>query len=264
METIEVPAPTAWPLVLAVGVAFIFAGLLTNVSVSVLGIVLALAGCVGWFQEVFPREHEEAVPVAPEDRQVTTERRVVERLAVAPEQVRAWLPVETYPVSAGGRAAGPSIAMAVLASGYGLVTAGSVWYPINLRGRGLCAVTAGARAIKCLSSGQLCHRSGRVVWSTLIGLLHGAMLPMLPRRPIPARRRDRPGDVDGPLHRFWALNLLLASRIDWFWFAVSAGRLRRRRRASSFGIHRNRRSRTPFVLRADRAPGTMAPEETRS
>ena len=35
--TILMPAPTAWPFVLAVGVALIFAGLLTGAAVSVLG-----------------------------------------------------------------------------------------------------------------------------------------------------------------------------------------------------------------------------------
>ena len=44
-----------------------FAGLLTSASVSVLGAVLALAGCVGWFREVFPHEHEETVPVVPKN-----------------------------------------------------------------------------------------------------------------------------------------------------------------------------------------------------
>ena len=53
------PAPTAWPFVLAFGFTLLFAGLLTKQSVSVLGAVLALAGCVGWFREVFPREHED-------------------------------------------------------------------------------------------------------------------------------------------------------------------------------------------------------------
>src|SRR5882724_7496704 len=101
MTTIEVPAPTAWPVVLAVGFTLMFAGLLMSPSVTVLGAVLAVAGCVGWFREVLPHDHEEEVPVAPEDRQVTTERRVVDRLAIAPEQLRAWLPVRTYPVSAG-------------------------------------------------------------------------------------------------------------------------------------------------------------------
>src|ERR1700693_5961621 len=98
---IEVPASTAWPLVLAFGFTLLFAGLLTSASVSVLGAVLAIAGCVGWFREVLPHEREEVVPVVPDDLSVTTERRLVERLPVAPEQVRAWLPIETYPISAG-------------------------------------------------------------------------------------------------------------------------------------------------------------------
>ena len=60
---IEVPAPTAWPLVLAFGFTLLFAGLVTSLSVSLLGAVLSVAGCVGWFCEVFPHEHEEVVPV---------------------------------------------------------------------------------------------------------------------------------------------------------------------------------------------------------
>src|SRR5258706_15510912 len=98
---IEAPAPTAWPFVLAFGFTLMFAGLLTSASVSVLGVVLAVAGCVGWFREVFPHEHEEIVPVVFEEHRITTERRVVERVPVAPDLVRAWLPLETYPVSAG-------------------------------------------------------------------------------------------------------------------------------------------------------------------
>jgi len=130
---IEVPAHTAWPPVLAFGFALVFAGLLTSASVSVLGAVLTIAGCAGWFREVFPHEHEEVVPVARGDVSVATARRFVERLPAAPEQLRAWLPVETYPISAGvkGGLAG-SVAMAVLACAYGLLKTGSIWYPINL------------------------------------------------------------------------------------------------------------------------------------
>ena len=43
-ETIHLPAPTAWPLVLAFGFTALFAGLVTNPAVSVLGGVLTLAG----------------------------------------------------------------------------------------------------------------------------------------------------------------------------------------------------------------------------
>src|ERR1700693_2970341 len=132
-STIEVPAPTAWPFILALGAALLFAGLVTTMSVSVLGAALALAGCVGWFRAVLPYPQEETVAVVPEDIRLTTDRRVVERIPVLPDQVRAWLPVQTYPVSVGvkGGIAG-SIAMAVLACAYGVLKAGSIWYPINL------------------------------------------------------------------------------------------------------------------------------------
>ena len=66
-------------------------------------------------------------------RVIATTRRVVERVPIAPELVRAWLPIKTYPISAGikGGIVG-GIAMAVLACTYGLLHAGSIWYPINL------------------------------------------------------------------------------------------------------------------------------------
>ncbi len=185
---IEVPASTAWPLVLAFGFTLLFAGLVTSVSVSILGAVLSVAGCVGWFREVFPHQREEAVPVAPEDFQVTTARRVVERVPVAAEQLRVWLPVHTYPISAGvkGGLAG-SVAMAVLACGYGLLKAGSIWYPINLLAAAVYAESlrlgpaqlnafhADAFAIALVLHGLV---------STLVGVLYGAMLPMFAHRPI--------------------------------------------------------------------------------
>src|ERR1700756_433081 len=179
---IEMPASTAWPLVLAFGVTLVFAGLLTSAAVSVLGAVLAISGCVGWFREVFPHEHEEVVTVVAEDLVIATERHLVERLPVAPEQVRAWLPLETYPISAGvkGGLAG-SVAMAVLACTYGVLKVGSIWYPINL-----LAATVYAQSLR-LGPAQLnsfhwhsfaialvLHRIG----SIFVGLLYGAMLPM--------------------------------------------------------------------------------------
>src|SRR5260370_41665184 len=57
---IQLPAQTAWPIVLGFGFTLLFAGLLTDVSVSALGAVLSLAGCVGWVREGLPPEHEGA------------------------------------------------------------------------------------------------------------------------------------------------------------------------------------------------------------
>jgi hypothetical protein len=266
---LEVPASTAWPLVLAFGFTLIFAGLLTSVSVSVLGVVLAAAGCVGWFREVFPHEHEETVPIVFEDHRVTTDRRVVERVPVAPQLVRAWLPLETYPISAGikGGLAG-GVAMAVLACAYGLLKAGSIWYPINL-----LAATVYAQSLK-LGPTQLnsfhadsfaiaivLHSIGSVV----VGLLYGAMLPMFARRPIVLGGLIAPVLWSGLLYSIMQLlNPLLASRINWIWFMASQ---------IAFGViagivvgrqgRVSTRENLPFILRAGiEAPGIIPQRES--
>ena len=223
---IEVPASTAWPFVLAVGFTLLFTGLLTSVSVSVLGAVLALAGCVGWFKEVLPHEHEEVVPIIAEDLRVATERRVVERLPVAADQVRAWLPVQTYPVSAGvkGGLAG-SVAMAVLACAYGALKAGSIWYPINLLAAGFfpAAMTESTAEIAAFHlRAYLIAVPIHLITSLLVGLLYGAMLPMLPRRPILLGGFIAPILWSGLIHSILGIvNPVLDQRIDWLWFVFS-------------------------------------------
>ncbi|MFY9910047.1 MAG: hypothetical protein WCF22_16215 [Candidatus Sulfotelmatobacter sp.] len=266
---IEVPAPTAWPFILAFGAALLFAGLVTSMSISCLGAVLAVAGSVGWFREVFPREHEEVVPVLAEDILLATDRRVVDRLTVLPDQVRAWLPVHTYPISAGvkGGLAG-SIAMAVLACLYGVLKAGSIWYPINL-----LAAVAYRESLR-LGPAQLYsfHADAFAIAfflhggvSIFVGLLYGAMLPMFPRRPILLGGLIAPVLWSGLLYTILGLlNPLLASRIDWPWFMASqvafgivAGLVVVRQ--ASFPTREN----VSFVLRAGiEAPGTMPPRES--
>jgi hypothetical protein len=223
---VELPGPTAWPFVLAFGFTLLFAGLLTSASVSVLGAILAVTGCVGWFRQVFPHEQEEIVPVVAERAAVVTERGVVERLPIAPEQVRAWLPLETYPVSAGikGGWAG-SVAMAVLACTYGLLKTGSIWYPINL-----LAATIHAQAMR-LGPEQLnsFHADSfaiavllHAIGSTAVGLLYGAMLPMFPKRPIVLGGLIAPVLWSGLLYTMLGLlNPMLEQRIDWWWFVAS-------------------------------------------
>src|SRR6202166_4648650 len=75
------PAPTAWPIVLAFGITLLFAGLLTSASVSILGAILAVTGCIGWFRDVLPHEKEERIGVKAEPTVISTPRREVERLA---------------------------------------------------------------------------------------------------------------------------------------------------------------------------------------
>src|SRR4029077_10917600 len=223
---IEVPAPTAWPFVLAFGFTLVFAGLLTSASVSVLGAVLAVAGCVGWFRGVFPHEHEVIVPLVPEEIRIATERSVVDRLPVAADQLRAWLPVHTYPISAGvkGGLAG-SVAMAVLACAYGVLKAGSIWYPINL----LAAVVYAPSEVPSISQFNSFHAGLfflavllHLVTSVLVGLLYGAMLPMFARHPILLGGLIAPVLWSGLLYStLGILNPVLGSHIDWVWFMAS-------------------------------------------
>src|SRR6202167_4737077 len=187
-STIHLPAPTAWPIVLAFGITLLLAGLLTSASVSILGAILFVVASIGWFRDVLPQEQEETIDVKVEAAVVSTSRREVARLPVAPDLPRALLPLETYPVSAGikGGLAG-SVAMAVLGCVYGLLKHGSVWYPINL-----FAATVYAQSLQLgatsLSSfhlvGFLLAAGIHLLTSLLVGLLYGAMLPMIPRRPI--------------------------------------------------------------------------------
>jgi len=226
ITAIEVPAPTAWPLVLAAGFTLMFAGLLMNLSITALGVVLSVAGSIGWLREVIAGDHEEEVAVVADDGEVRTARRRVDRLAIAPEQVRAWLPVHTYPVSAGvkGGLAG-SVAMAVLACAFGLLKVGSIWYPINLLAAVVYAqsMKLGPAELNAFHLDSFAIAVGvHAVVSTLVGLLYGAMLPMFPRRPIVLGGLVVPVLWSGLLHpTLNLLNPLLASHIDWFWFVAS-------------------------------------------
>lgn len=225
-QTVKLPAPTAWPIILAFGVTLLFAGLVTSIPVSVLGTILVVAGCVGWFRDVLPHEKHVEVPVVEEYAPITTARPVVVRVPMAPDLPRALLPLETYPVSAGikGGLAG-SVAMAALASLYGILKQGSIWYPINL-----LAATAhsqseslGSASLNGFHMGSFLLASIlHLFTSVLVGLLYGAMLPMFPRRPILLGGVIAPLLWTGLLYNTLGLiNPLLNERIDWRWFIAS-------------------------------------------
>jgi hypothetical protein len=223
--TVELPAPTGWPIVLAFGFTLIFSGLVTHWSLSALGALLAVAGCVGWFREVLPHEKHEAVSIELEIEPIVTSRREIARIEIEPEH-RAFLPVEIYPVSAGvkGGIAG-SFAMALLAILYGVLSHGSVWYPINLLAAAiypnyLSLSTAEIEAFNL--NGLLIATVIHGITSLMVGLLYGAMLPMFPRRPILLGGFIAPLMWTGLLYSILGIvNPLLEQRIDWRWFIAS-------------------------------------------
>jgi len=224
--TLRLPAPTAWPFVFALGIALVVSGLVTSFSVSVLGGILFVAGAVGWFRDVLPHEKHVDVTFREEVHPVRTSRARVERLSLAPDVPRVLLPLETYPISAGikGGLAG-SVGMAVLACLYGLLRQHSLWYPINL----LAATTYGQHRMLTQSSLNAFHLDSfllasliHLITSVLVGLLYGAMLPMIPRHPILLGGLVAPVLWTGLVHAIINLiNPLLAARVDWWWFAAS-------------------------------------------
>jgi len=261
--SIELPAPTAWPIVLAFGLTLVFAGLVTSASVSLLGAILAIAGCVGWFRDVLPEEKHERVSVSEMVTPVTTRRPQVARVEWMTQELhRARLPLEIYPISAGvkGGLAG-SVAMAVLAVIYGIISGHGMWYPINLLSAGFFPARTTIEQIAvfhwdALIIATIIH----LLCSVLVGLLYGVALPMFPRRPILLGGVIAPILWSGLLHSILeALDPVLNQRIDWLWFVISQ---------IGFGVvagivvSRQERVRTwqylPFPVRAGiEAPGAM-------
>ena len=225
-DAVELPAPTAWPVVLAFGVTLVFAGLVTSAAVSVLGLLSAAIGIVGWFGDVLPAEAHVSVPVLEPAPAVVTRRREVARVHVAPDLQRAWLPLDIYPVSAGvkGGLAG-GLAMALLAMLYGVVSGTSIWYPINLLAAGffpnamhLTTSELATFHLRALLTAIAIH----LITSVLVGLLYGAMLPVLARRPILLGGLIAPVFWSGLLHGILNIvNPLLQQRVDWVWFLPS-------------------------------------------
>jgi hypothetical protein len=223
------PAPTSAPLYFALGLALLFAGLVTHFLISIVGLVAALAGAIGWWREVLPHEHEERLPLQSEAeraRPVESRPHAVEHLVVGEGQHRVRLPVEVRPLSAGiqGGLAG-AVAMAAVACTYGVVAHGSPWLPINLLAG---AVLSG---VEQQSFEQLLSFDGtsfavatamHLILSPLVGLLYAALLPMLPGRPLLW------GGVVAPVAwtaLAWpAIGILapaLAVHVSWPWFVAS-------------------------------------------
>jgi hypothetical protein len=222
---IEVPASTAWPMIFAIGLTLSFAGLVTAMTVSIVGFVLTIAGAVGWFREVLPVEHRETVRVTPTVAVIVPAKIGVDYLQVGELGNRAVLPLEIYPYSAGikGGIAG-GVAMAVLAGLQGIIFHGSPWYTINILAATAMANLSNAdTATLCSFIPQafvvalIIHASA----SILVGLLYGVMLPMFPRYPALWAAIVAPLLWTGLL---WSslrvINPLLDARIEWRWFIL--------------------------------------------
>jgi hypothetical protein len=224
-EPIEMPASTAWPLLLAFGITLLFASLVTSTGVGIVGFVLIACAATGWAKQCLPEEHHEMVPLQARQFAPSSVKTHVAHIQVS-EVHRAFLPVESYAVSSGlrGGIAG-GIVMIVPALLYGYLTQHSIWYAVNLLGGAGVAHWTNATTADIAAF----HWNGLIIATiihaaicTLIGLLYGAMLPMWPRRPILLGGIVAPLIWTGLVHSILGfVNPEFNARIAWSWFTLS-------------------------------------------
>jgi hypothetical protein len=228
-DSILVPAPTAWPLFAALGFTLVVSGLITHVAVSAVGLVTLLYAAAGWWRDVLPEQKEELVQVSVAEQSaagVPKSSREVDHLATGVGGHRARVPEEVHAYSAGfyGGLAG-AVAMAIIATLFGLIAQRSPWYPVNLLAAGVLSSLADAPLSQLrqfsaagLIAGSIIH----LLISLLVGLLYAISLPMFPRG-----AKWRSGLVTPVL---WSgivaatlsvINPTLNERIEWPWFVGS-------------------------------------------
>jgi hypothetical protein len=223
--TVHLPAPTAWPFLMALGVTVMAASLVTSMSLIWLGLFLFVISAVGWFRAVLPHEAHEDIPVSEEIFSFVPEYEKVARIEIN-ETHRAQLPLETFPVSSGikGGIAG-GIAMVIPAEIYGILRYHSIWYVVNLLGGAGVGVWTNPTVEEMQRFRLDAFITANVIQGAttlLVGILYGAMLPIWPKRPILLGGIIAPVAWTGLLYNVLEfVNPFLAERIDWWSFAAS-------------------------------------------
>jgi len=228
-EGVELPTPTPWPIVAALGIMLIAAGFVTSIVIGLAGLLTALVGAIGWFRDVFPVPQHEIYPYVEPARQaepIKLSPRRISHLALGAGGHRAYYPVQVHRYSSGilGGLAGGA-AMAILAMLYGLVVQHSIWYPINLLAAAALPSMASADVqtldqFNALSFVIAVFSHGLL--SIGVGMLYTVILPMLP-----ARFEWFFGGIMIPIiwtallyPMFDIVNPALAARVDWIWFII--------------------------------------------
>lgn len=222
VQAVQLPRPTPWPMVLGLGVTLMIAGMVTHVTITVLGVVLAVRAIVGWFACVLPHEEHETV-YAPID---ALEAKVAAAELPAAPAAGAQSTQLTYSFLSGLEAgAAGGVAMAAAAALYGMLKFGSLWYAANLMAAS-SLIGWGDVSDAFLSefhlSGLLVAVAIHTLVSLLVGLLYASVLPIFPRYALLTGGVLTPVVWSGLA---WALMAsvtpVLGARVNWLWFIAS-------------------------------------------
>jgi hypothetical protein len=229
--TTLMPRPTAAPLVLALGMAILAAGVPLGMVFFVVGAVVVGAGLSIWVAQLLPGRghvHESLAEPARRPRPITGTLGGVERLQQGMPGYRLRLPQDVHPISAGikGGIVG-SVVMPAPALLWCLLSGHGLWYPINLLA-GMVLPGVGNMDVPELEqfhpSLLLVAIVIHITLSVVLGLIYGVLLPTLPSVPQPIAW----GGLLAPL--IWtgtsyalmgAVNPVLARGVNWPWFIAS-------------------------------------------
>jgi hypothetical protein len=224
------PRPTAAPIVLAFGLAFLVAGVALGLAFVVVGAVAIAAGLGYWIGQFFHGRghiHEPLKEPARRAQPVTGAPGGVERIQEGLPGYRLRLPQDIHPISAGvkGGIVG-GVVMTLPALLWGLFS-GHLWAPVNLLA-GMVFPAVGQMKLEELGhfhlSLFLVAVVIHIVLSLVIGLIYGVLLPTLPPVPRPIAW----GGVLMPI--LWSgasyvamriVNPALPGAVNWPWFIVS-------------------------------------------
>ena len=189
-DAVEMPRPTAAPLVMAVGIALTALGIFTSLVFVAVGAIVCLMGLGTWIGQLLPgrgHRHEALIPAVQRPRPAAADRGSVEKLQQGMPGYRLRLPVKVHPVSAGikgGLVAG--LVMPLPALAYGVLSGHGLWWPVNLMA-GMVLHGMGRLSTAELEQFDPTWLSVAVaihfIVSLTLGLLYGVLLPMLPDVP---------------------------------------------------------------------------------
>jgi hypothetical protein len=230
-ESVEVPRPTAAPLILALGLALVAAGVAFGLAFFAAGAVVFVAGLGIWIGQLLPGRghvHESLAEPPYPPHPVTAAPGGVEQLRPGLPGYRLRLPEQVHPISAGlkGGLVG-GLAMPLPALAWGLFSGHSLFYPVNILA-GMVLPGVGRMTVAELEQFQisllLVALVIHVILSAVFGLVYGVLLPTLPQVPRPIAWGGLLMPILWTGVSYVAMHLAnpaLPERVSWPWFILS-------------------------------------------